>query len=162
MSPDKQVTSYLDNLGIEYKMIEHPAVYTTEQADEYVKGMDVARIKSMFLTDKKKHNFYLFIMGDDHRLDMKKFGEVVDGKGIKMASEKSLKDKMNLSAGMVSIFGLLNNKDKDVKVFIEKKIALDGYMTFHPNDNTKTVFIKAEDMYRFIKSLGYDYQIIDL
>ncbi|WP_334330392.1 prolyl-tRNA synthetase associated domain-containing protein [Companilactobacillus sp. HBUAS59699] len=162
MTPYEQVTSYLDNLDIKYKVVEHPAAYTTEQADEYIKGMEGVRTKSMFLTNKKKRNFYLVIMDDDQRLDMKKFGEIVDNKRIKMASEESLKEKMDLSAGMVSIFGLLNNKEKDVEVFIEKKIVPEEWMTFHPNDNTKTLFIKTEDMFKFIKSVGFDYQIIEL
>lgn len=162
MTPYEQVTNYLDDLDIQYKVVEHPAAYTTEQADEYIKGMEGVRTKSMFLTNKKKRNFYLVIMDDDQRLDMKKFGEIVDNKRIKMASEESLKDKMDLSAGMVSIFGLLNNKEKDVEVFIEKKIVPEEWMTFHPNDNTKTIFIKTEDMFKFIKSVGFDYQIIEL
>ncbi len=162
MTPAEQVTTYLDNLGIKYKIVEHPAALTTEQADEYIKGMEGVRTKSMFLTNKKKRNFYLVIMDDDKRLDMSEFGEIVDNKRIKMASEESLKEKMNLSAGMVSIFGLLNNTEKDIEVFIQKKIISEEWMTFHPNDNTKTLFIKTADMFTFIKSVGFEYQIIDI
>ena len=35
-------------------------------------------------------------------------------------------------------------------------------VTFHANDNSKTVFIATDDMYRFISNLGYEYKIIDL
>ncbi len=36
------------------------------------------------------------------------------------------------------------------------------YMSFHANNNTKTIFITTEDMYKFIQNLSYDYQIVDL
>lgn len=34
-------------------------------------------------------------------------------------------------------------------------------MTFHPDDNTKTLFIKNEDIFKLVKDSGYDYEIFD-
>ena len=41
---------------------------------------------------------------------------------------------------------------------------LDDYQiqTFHPNDNTKTIFFAMDACFTILKSQGYDYQIIDL
>ena len=69
---------------------------------------------------------------------------------------------MNLVPGMVSIFGLLNNKDHDIKVFIDKAITYENKITFHPNDNTATMFISVNDMYKFLNTLDYKYEIIDM
>ena len=72
----------------------------------------------MFLTNKKKTAWYLLIMDDIKRLDMMRFGEIVGSKRIKMASPDSLFEKMELPPGVVSPFGLLNNADKDISVYI--------------------------------------------
>jgi len=40
---------------------------------------------------------------------------------------------------------------------------LDTYriLTFHPNENTATVFIDSGDLQRFIKNTGHEYFIIN-
>lgn len=37
---------------------------------------------------------------------------------------------MNLKFGVVSLFGLLNNKDKDIKVYIDKELLNEDIITF--------------------------------
>lgn len=162
MSPYEQVKVVLDKLAIPFQIVEHPAVYTTEEADKYIEGMNGVRTKSLFLTNKKKTAFYLVFMADDKRLDMKHFAEIVNEKHIKFASESSLLEKLGLKPGSVSIFGLLNNDAKDVQVYFEKDIVGDVPLTFHPNDNTKTMFIAVDDLFRFLKAEDYEYQIIGM
>lgn len=162
MSPYEQVKQKLDELSIPFKIVEHPPVYTTQEADKYVEGIAGVKTKSLFLTDRKKQNFYLVFMDDEKRLDMAKFAELVDQKHVKFASETLLMDKLGLKPGFVSVFGLLNNKDKDVKVYFEKDIVGDLPLTFHPNDNTKTIFVSVGDLFKFLKAIGFQYQIIEM
>jgi len=162
MGPYEEVKEELAKLNISYDIVEHPAVFTTETADEYIKDKVGIRTKSLFLTDKKKRHFYLVFMDDDKRLDMNHFAEVVGEKHIKFASEASLMEKLGLKPGVVSIFGLMNNREKDVQVYFEKDIVGDVPLTFHPNDNTKTIFVQMDDLARFLKDIGFEYHVIEL
>ena len=63
MDPYQQVKEKLDELGISFDVVEHPPAFTTEQADSYIEGLEAVRTKSMFLTNKKKTQFYLLIIG---------------------------------------------------------------------------------------------------
>ena len=65
--------------------MEHDPALTTEQADRFIEGIEGVRTKMMFLTNKKKRNFYLVIMDDAKRLDMDVFKDIVEEKQIKMA-----------------------------------------------------------------------------
>lgn len=142
--------------------MEHEPALTTEQADSSIEGIESVRTKTMFLTNKKKTEFYLLIMDDKKRLDMDKFKEIVASKQIKMASEKSLFEKMMLPPGIVSPFGLLNNEDKDIKVYIDKEIEGEERMCFHPNTNEKTIFLKTSDLLKFIESIDYIVNIVEI
>ncbi len=51
-----------------------------------------------------------------------------------MATEDKLKEKLDLTPGSVSPFGLLNNKEKDVELIIQQKILDDDYIGVHPNE----------------------------
>ena len=162
MDQYKMVKDKLDELDIEFKIVEHPPALTTEEADKFIEGHEGVRTKSMFLTDRKKRNFYLVILDDYKRLDMDLFKDIVLEKKIKMASENSLMEKTKLPAGTVSPFGLLNNEDHDIKFFMDKEISDQEIMTFHPNTNEKTLFIKTKDLYKFLDNIGYEINIIEL
>lgn len=161
MGYDK-VKEYLNTIGIQFKIVEHEPAYTTEEADKYIEGHDGVRTKTMFICNKKKTNYYMIIMDDSKRLDMNKFKEIVSEKQIKMASEEALKEKLGIEPGMVSPFGLLNNDEKDVKIYMDKQIITEEIMTFHPNDNTKTLFITTKDLFKYFENIGYELNIIEL
>ena len=162
MDAYQQVANKLQELGITFDVVEHPPVFTTEQADSYIEGMEGVRTKSMFLTNRKKTQYYLLIMGDKKRLDMADFKVQVGANRIRMASLDSLAKKMNLPAGTVSPFGLLNNEEKDILVYFDKDIVSEDIMTFHPNTNEKTIFIKSKDLFRFLESIGFTYKFLTL
>lgn len=162
MEAYQQVKDKLEELGIEFEVVEHPPAFTTEQADSYIEGLEGVRTKSMFLTNKKKTQFYLLIMDDKKPLDMDDFKEQVEANRIRMASADSLAEKMQLPAGTVSPFGLLNNGEKDIRVYFDKDIVSEEIMTFHPNTNEKTIFIKTQDIFRFIESISFNYEILTI
>ena len=162
MDAYQQVANKLHELGITFDVVEHPPAFTTEQADSYIEGMEGVRTKSMFLTNKKKTQYYLLIMDDKKRLDMNDFKIQVGADRIRMASLNSLAEKMNLPAGTVSPFGLLNNEEKDIQVYFDKEIIGEECMTFHPNTNEKTIFVSTTDLFKFLHDLGYSYQVLEL
>ena len=162
MDAYQQVANKLQELGIPFDVVEHPPAFTTEQADSYIEGIEGVRTKSMFLTNKKKTQYYLLIMDDQKSLDMDLFKDLVSANRIRMASLDSLAEKMNLPAGTVSPFGLLNNPERDIQVYFDKDIVTEDIMTFHPNTNEKTIFVATQDLFKFLAHLGYDYQILEL
>ena len=124
----QKVVDQLNELGIPFQIVEHEPVLTTEQADRFIEGIEGVRTKTMFLTNKKKRNFYLVIIDDEKRLDMDVFKEIVEENRIKMASAETLNDKMMLLPGTVSPFGLLNNRDKDIQVYFDQEIVSEERM----------------------------------
>lgn len=158
----QKVVDQLNELGIPFQIVEHEPVLTTEQADRFIEGIEGVRTKTMFLTNKKKRNFYLVIIDDAKRLDMDVFKEIVEENRIKMASAETLNDKMMLLPGTVSPFGLLNNRDKDIQVYFDQEIVSEERMCFHPNTNEKTIFINTKDLFTFLKAIGYEPHVIEL
>ena len=158
----QKVIDQLNELGIPFQIVEHEPVLTTEQADRFIEGIEGVRTKTMFLTNKKKRNFYLVIIDDAKRLDMDVFKEIVEENRIKMASAETLNDKMMLLPGTVSPFGLLNNRDKDIQVYFDQEIVSEERICFHPNTNEKTIFVNTEDLFTFLKAIGYEAHVINL
>ncbi len=62
------VFDQLQALGLPYQLIEHAPALTTEQADDFIAELPGVRTKTLFLTNKKKTQFYLLIMDDRKQL----------------------------------------------------------------------------------------------
>ena len=48
MEACRAVYEKLNELHIPYEVVEHPAVYTTDEADAYIEGREGVRTKSLF------------------------------------------------------------------------------------------------------------------
>ena len=162
MGTYQQVKDALKEMGItDYNVIDHPAAHTTEEADQYIEGHEGVRTKTMFLKGKKK-KFFMVIMDDKKRMDFHRFTELTGNKRVSMASSDALQEQLGLAPGIVSPFGLLNNEDHNVKVYFDKDIVDEPIQTFHPNENTYTIFIMTEDLFKFLKEIDFEPEIIDL
>lgn len=157
----EEVYKYLENLNISYQVVNHPKAYSTEDADKYIEGYEGIRTKTMFLYNKNKTNFYLIVMDENKRIDFKKLEEELQEKKLKFSSDEVLFEKLKLEKGVVSIFGLLNNKDNIVVLF-DEDIINDLPLTFHPNENDATIFINSEDVIKFLNTLNVSYKIITI
>ena len=119
---EQVVYNTLDKMGIPYKLIKHREVFTVEEADECIQNCEGVRTKTLFLCDQKSKKFALIIVDGKNRLNMRKLSKIIDIGKLKFASAENLKKKLDLTPGSVSLFGLLNNKEKDVLVYIDKSI----------------------------------------
>ena len=162
MEQCQKVYDALDKFGIAFNLVEHPPALTTEDADRYIEGIEGVRTKTLFLSNRKKTAWYLVVMDDSKQLDMKRLGEILGESRMQFGSAEKLHEKMSLTPGIVSIFGLLNNSEKDIKVYFDKNILSESIMSFHANDNSKTVFISTDDMLKFVQSAGFGFDVIDL
>ena len=162
MEQHQLVYDLLTNMKIPFEVVEHPPVLTAEEADKYIVGKEGVRTKTLFLTNQKKNTYYLIVLDDAKQLDMRYLAEKLHEKRMSFASPQRLMNKMALTPGSVSIFGLLNNAEHDINVYFDKEILSERLISFHPNDNTKTIFLAIEDMFRFLTVIDYEYTLIDL
>ena len=158
-----EVEKLLTELSIPYKIVGHPASHSTEESDNYIKDYEGCRSKTLILANKKSTQFYMIIMDDAKQVDMNRLSEILEVKRLHFVSEDRLEEMLGLNSGIVSLFGLVGTNYENMNIYFDQQM-LDDYQiqTFHPNDNTKTIFFKMEACFTILKSQGYDYQIIDL
>lgn len=151
---EKPVYDVLNELNIPYMRVEHEATATCEEADQVMGHLTGNPSKSLFLTNKKKTAFWLVLMNGNKPLNIKEFSPLIGEKHVSFASEEKMVEKLSLTPGMVSVFGLINNQEHDVNVIVDTELREREKITFHPNINTATIEIPTNDMYRFIEHMG--------
>ena len=74
-----------------------------------------------------------------------------------------LAEILGLIPGAVTPFGLLNDAEKKVAFYIDSAFEEgSGLIGVHPNDNTATVWLKAEDLLRIIREHGNEVNVVKL
>jgi Ala-tRNA(Pro) deacylase len=81
---------------------------------------------------------------------------------LTFASDKRLKKYLGVEPGSVSPFGLINDTEKNVHVFIDEKLKEFERLTFHPNINTASLVIPASDFLKFLGYTGNTFEYIRL
>lgn len=144
----------LNKLNIEYKEIEHQAVYTSIEA-EFIKDLiDGEGVKNLFLKSSKK-KYYLVLTPDTKKVDLKFLSTIV-GSNLSFANEERLKEILKLEKGSVTPLGIINDTNHEVTVLIDKELK-DKLILVHPLINTKTISIKMPDLIKLIEDFQNEY-----
>jgi len=151
---EERVYEVLDELGISYNRHEHPPVYTVEEAEKQWTEITGAHCKNLFLRNKKGNRHYLVILEASKVADLKSLNKLLGEDRLSFASEKRLMRYLGLETGAVSVFGLINDKEKHVKVVIDEDLKKVEAVNFHPNVNTATVGISFLDFEKFLTWCG--------
>lgn len=154
MGAEEKVYEVLDNLGIEYRKIEHPPVYTVEEADRYWADLEGAHTKNLFFRNKKGNRHFLVILDSSKNLDIKALQSKIGAGTLSFASDRRLSEHLGLSKGAVSVFGLINDEKKAVEVIVDSKLLKSDRIGFHPNVNTATITISMDGFKKFLESQG--------
>lgn len=161
---NKQETyDYLTEKGIEYEVTEHKAVFNMAELDEVKLPYPECDAKNLFVRDDKKRNYYLITVKGNKRVNLKEFRKQNGTKPLTFASPEDLLAIMGLTPGSVTPLGVLNDTELKVHAFIDKDfLAEPQIIGVHPNDNTATVWLKAEDLIRLMREHGNTVDAVEL
>ena len=159
---NKIIETFLNQNKINYILHKHKAVFTCEEAEKYAGNIPGTSSKNLFLKEKKKNNYILLIVPATKRINMKNFGKEIGVKNLTFGKPEELKEILDLTPGSVSPLGLLNDKEKVVKLYIDQEIWDSDIVSFHPNINTESLEFAKKDFHLLIKLLNEKYTILNL
>ena len=151
----------LEELGIEVRTVEHPPVYTVEQAREHREGLEGGFSKNLFLRNKKG-KMWLVVAQEERPIQLKALGKGIGAGNLSFASKERLVRYLGVEPGAVTPFGLVNDTECLVSVIIDQDLLLEDPLNFHPLDNARTTAISPADLLRFIEATGHQVKKVDL
>ena len=151
----QQIYDYLQENSIWHEITEHKAVYKMAELAEVPCPYPEADAKNLFVRDDKKQNYYLITVKGEKRVNLKAFRKAQGTRNLSFASAEDLMERLGLIPGAVTPLGVLNDETRSVKVFLDQDFLQEpGLVGVHPNENTATVWLKAEDLIRIIREHG--------
>ena len=162
MRGQKELYDALEKLSIDFEYHEHPPIATVEAAIAHWREYDAGRCKNIFLRNHKGDKHYLVVLEHLAQLNIKELEQRLKQGKLSFASNQRLEKRLGVQPGSVSPFGLLNDTQKNVHLFIDVTLQEYERLAFHPNDNTATLVVKQSDLIAFLEYTGASYEYLQL
>ena len=157
MNGDPKLYQLLDELHIAYEYIEHPPAPTIEIAKQYWAGHDAQHCKNLFFRNHKGNRHYLVILNCDRDMAIHDIEKQLHQGKLSFASEARMDKYLGVKPGSVTPFGLINDTEHHVTVFLDHTLQQADKLSFHPCVNTASLIIKRDDLIRFLDYCGNEY-----
>ncbi len=162
MSKSEKVLQLLSELDIKYELYEHPPVPTVEDALPYWDKIDATHCKNLFFRNHKGNRHYLVILKHNRKLNIRDLEQRLKQGKISFASPQRMERYLGLSGGSVSVFGLINDEENHVHLFLDDGLKSAEKISFHPNENNATVVISDQSFIKFLDWSKNSYEFITL
>jgi Ala-tRNA(Pro) deacylase len=159
LSP-QQLFARLEQLGIAERTVEHPAVFTVEEAKALRGDLPGHHIKNLFLRNKKEE-MWLVVALEDRAIDLKRLGETLGAGRLSFGSAERLKRHLAVEPGSVTPLALINDPSRTVRLALDRGLADGGPVNAHPLVNTMTTAMAAADLLRFFAATGHEPRWLD-
>jgi len=160
MLKPQQLFARLDELGLAHKTVEHPPVFTVEQAKAHRGELPGHHIKNLFLRNRKEE-MWLVVALEDRTVDLKRLGEVLGAGRLSFGSPERLRKHLGVEPGSVTPFALVNDRGRKVVLVLDRGLSEGGPVNAHPLVNTMTTAIDFADLQRFFEATGHPPRWLD-
>jgi Ala-tRNA(Pro) deacylase len=152
---EREFLEFMDVNQFVYERLEHPAVFTCEEADRYHVGIEAVHTKNLFLCDKKKRHFFLVVTSCEKTVRLDGLAARFGVSHLRFASEENLGKLLGVGSGAVTMMGLVNDSEHRVALWIDKEIWGGGRFLCHPLVNTATLVLSKAELERFFELTGH-------
>ena len=147
---DREVRCYrlLNELGVDFDRTDHPdrPATTMEVCAEVDAVLQVRICKNLFLCNRQKTDYYLLVMPGDKPFKTKELSGQLGIGRLSFADESSMERYLDVHPGSVSVLGLMNDREKVVRLLIDEDVLKEEMFGCHPCENTSSIRFKTRDL----------------
>ena len=146
--PEKEIRVYdfLDSLGIEYERVDHEAAMTMEACHEADEAMGTRMCKNLLLCNRQKTSVYLLMLPGEKVFKTSVLSKEIGSSRLSFADGELMERFLDITPGSLSVLGLMNDKENNVRLLIDKALLREEFIGVHPCVNTSSLKIRTRDL----------------
>jgi Ala-tRNA(Pro) deacylase len=152
--------AFLDAHGIAHRTLEHPAVFRVEEGQEIKAALPGGHTKNLFLKDAKDQIWLICALGET-RIDLKRLPETIGSARLSFGSADLMEEVLGVTPGSVTLFALINDRARKVKLVLDAALLRPEPINFHPLTNTATTAVSQAGLRAFLKALDISAKVVD-
>ena len=154
---------FLDSLGIAYERADHESADNMEACNAIDAALGVCMCKNLFLCNRQKTAFYLLMMPGDKKFRTKELSSQIHSARLSFAEPEDMLKYLDIEPGAVSVMGLMNDREKAVRLLIDEDVLAEEYTGCHPCVCTSSLKMKTADILRvFLPASGHTWSSVRL
>jgi len=120
-------------------------------------------VKTLFLCNKKKTLFYLFITTGEKAFNTKKFCEALDISRVSFAPQELFEEILGTKIGAATVFSTLTDWEKTIQVIFDRDVVENKYYGCSDGTTTGYMKVKTDDILNvLLPHSKHTYKIINL
>lgn len=155
IASEQEFLQFMDAHGFVYQRIEHPAVFTCAEADLHRPDVPAVSTKNLFLCDKKARRYFLAVTACEKTVKLDELALQLGVPHLRFGSEENLARLLGVARGSVTMMGLVNDTEHQVKLWIDAEIWQGETFLSHPLVNTATLILAKSELERFFALTGH-------
>lgn len=152
--------TFLDAHGIAHRTLEHPPMFRVEEGREIKAALPGGHTKNLFLKDAKGRLWLVCVLGDT-RVDLKTLHRAIGGARLSFGSPELMREVLGVEPGSVTIFALLNDRERRVSLVLDQALTRADPVNFHPLSNDATTAVSQAGLRSFLRALGVGAPVVD-
>ncbi len=102
-------------------------------------------------------------MPGDKKFKTKDLSKQIDSARLSFGPYEDMERLLDITPGSVSVMGLMNDKNCEVQLLIDKELLDNVYLACHPCINTSSIRLRTDDLLnKFIPKVEHEPIIVDL
>lgn len=152
--------AFLDAHGIAHRTLEHPPVFRVEDGAEIKAALPGGHTKNLFLKDGKERLWLVCALGGT-RVDLKRLPAAIGAARLSFGSPELLKAALGVEPGSVTLFALLNDRERRVSLVLDRALTQADPVNFHPLSNDATTAVSQAGLRAFLRALAVSAPVVD-
>ena len=153
----------LDRLGISYQRVDHPPALTMEDCVSIGQALAAPVCKNLFLCNRQKTAFYLLMMPGNKAFRTKDLAAQLGVARLSFGTPEDMLRLLDVTPGSVSVMGLMNDRDNQVQLVIDRDVLKGERIGCHPCLNTSSLRFATSDLLeKVLPAMGHSPILVNL
>ena len=138
----EKVYSAFSTLGIPFQRVDTDEIITMDDCASVDEKLDMEMVKTLFLRNQHKTDFYLFITLGNKPFRSKDFSKALNVARVSFAPAELMEEMLGTKIGAATILSVLLPTARNVKIVIDEEVASKEY--YGCSDGTTTGYLKVK------------------
>lgn len=143
---EQRCYALLEQLGVPYWRVDHEHADTIELCHGIETTLGCEICKNLLLTNRQGTAFYLLLLRGDKVFRTKYLSAALGCARLSFAPGEKMEELLDIQPGSLSVLGLMNDKEMNVQLVIDKPVLEHEWIGCHPCINTSTLRFSVKDL----------------
>ncbi|MDE6470205.1 MAG: prolyl-tRNA synthetase associated domain-containing protein [Eubacterium sp.] len=159
----EQVYNTLQQLNIPFERVDTDEAITMEDCIAIREKLNCRVVKTLFLCNRQKTSFYLFITTDDKPFVTKDFSHTLGISRVSFAPEELLLEMVGVKIGATTVFGALLDSENKIKIIFDNDVLKEEYYGCSDGTTTGYMKVKTNDIFnKFLQHTKHSPTVIEV